>query len=43
MSEFNLNTNMERHWRPIAGVGEITDEQFAGNYMIDSNKCVGHF
>ena len=25
---------MQRHWRPIDGVGEISDEQFAGNYMM---------
>ena len=41
--QFNRNINTERHWRPLAGVGEITAEQFAGNYMIDSNKSVGHF
>jgi hypothetical protein len=41
--DFNLNTNKQRYWRPITGVGEITDEQFAGNYMIDSNKSVNYF
>jgi hypothetical protein len=39
----NFNNNTQRHWRPIDGVGEIADEQFVGNYMIDSNKSVGHF
>ena len=39
----NRNTNMQRHWRPINGVGEISYEYLIGNYMIDSNKCVGLF
>ena len=41
--ELNLNPDTQQHWRPMAGVGEITNEQFVGNYMIDSNKSVGHF
>jgi hypothetical protein len=41
--ELNLNDNKQRHWRPIDGVGEIAVEEFVGNYMVDSNKSVGHF
>jgi len=41
--QLNLHDNTQRHWRPIDGVGEIPDEQFVGNYMIDSSKCVGHY
>ncbi len=41
--DLNLNDNTQRHWRPMDGVGEIPDEQFVGNYMVDSNKSVGHF
>lgn len=41
--ELYLNDNTQRHWRPIDGVGEIDNELFVGNYMIDSNKSVEHF
>ena len=40
---FNSNDQIPREWRPIEGVGEITDEQFVGNYMIDVDQSVNHF
>jgi hypothetical protein len=39
----NLNDHIEHRWRPMDGVGQISDEQFVGNYMIDSDKSVNHF
>ena len=42
-----MTTNEEeyssREWRPIDGVGQISDEQFVGNYMFDSDTSVIHF
>jgi hypothetical protein len=39
----NLNDQIQREWRPIDGVGQISNEQFVGNYMIDDDKSVNHF
>ncbi len=47
-NRLNLNdddddNHIQRQWRPIDGVGEISYEQFIGNYMIDSHKSLGYF
>ena len=39
----NEKENSSREWRPIDGVGQISHEQFVGNYMFDSDTSVNHF
>ena len=43
LSDKGKDQSSLNNWKPIDGIGELIDEQFVGNYMIDSNTSVGHF
>lgn len=42
MKNCNLTYEKQQSWRPIDGVGQLSDEHFVGNYMTDSSQSVGH-
>ena len=42
MKNCHLTNEKQQSWRPIDGVGQLSDEHFVGNYMTDSSQSVGH-
>lgn len=42
MNNDHLTNDQQQTWRPMDGVGQLSDEYFVGNYMMDSCQSVGH-
>ena len=43
MKHCNLMNEKQQTWRPMDGVGQLSDEHFVGNFMADaSQQSVGH-
>lgn len=40
MQKCNLMAEKQQTWQPMDGVGQLSDEQFVGNYMTDSSHLV---
>ena len=41
MKNCNLSNAKQQTWRPMEGVGQLSEEYFVGNYMTDSSQSVG--